>query len=59
MLGAWIVASLAGTMIAEIAVAMDFGATSEDIAYTCHAHPTHSEAIKEAAMGVRGKAIHI
>ena len=59
VLGVWIVATLAGTMIAEAAVAMEFGATSEDIAYTCHAHPTHSEAVKEAAMAVRGKPIHI
>ncbi|MDR7103535.1 dihydrolipoyl dehydrogenase [Croceicoccus sp. BE223] len=59
VLGAWVVASLAGTMIAQIAQAMEFGATSEDIAYTCHAHPTHSEAIKEAAMAVRGLPIHI
>lgn len=59
VLGAWIIASLGGTMIAEVALAMEFGATSEDIAYTCHAHPTHSEAIKEAAMGVLGKPIHI
>ena len=58
VLGAWIVASLAGTMIAQVAQAMEFGATSEDIAYTCHAHPTHSEAIKEAAMAVTGKPIH-
>ncbi len=59
VLGVWIVASLAGTMIGEVALAMEFGATSEDIAYTCHAHPTHSEAIKEAAMAVTGKPIHI
>lgn len=59
VLGAWIIASLAGTMIAQVAQAMEFGTTSEDIAYTCHAHPTHSEAIKEAAMAVTGKAIHI
>ena len=59
VLGVWAIASVAGTMIAEACVAMEFGATSEDIAYTCHAHPTHSEAIKEAAMGVMGKAIHI
>ena len=59
VLGVWIVASLAGTMIAEAAVAMEFGATSEDIAYTCHAHPTHAEALKEAAMAVQGKAIHV
>ncbi|MDQ2891633.1 MAG: dihydrolipoyl dehydrogenase [Pseudomonadota bacterium] len=59
VLGVWIVASLAGTMIAEAAIAMEFGATSEDIAYTCHAHPTHMEAIKEAAMAVQGKPIHM
>ncbi|MFM5893759.1 MAG: dihydrolipoyl dehydrogenase [Novosphingobium sp.] len=59
VLGVWAIASVAGTMIAEACVAMEFGATSEDIAYTCHAHPTHSEAIKEAAMGVTGKPIHI
>jgi dihydrolipoamide dehydrogenase len=54
-----IIASLAGTMIAEAALAMEFGATSEDIAYTCHAHPTHAEAVKEAAMAVTGKPIHM
>ncbi len=59
VLGVHIIASLAGTMIAEAALAMEFGATSEDIAYTCHAHPTHSEALKEAAMAVTGKPIHI
>jgi dihydrolipoamide dehydrogenase len=59
VLGAWMIANLAGTMVAEVALAMEFGATSEDIAYTCHAHPTHSEAIKEAAMAVTGKPIHI
>ncbi|MDP3669443.1 MAG: dihydrolipoyl dehydrogenase [Telluria sp.] len=59
VLGVWIIASLAGTMIAEAALAMEFGATSEDIAYTCHAHPTHAEALKEAAMAVTGKPIHI
>ena len=59
VLGVWAIASVAGTMIAEAALAMEFGATSEDIAYTCHAHPTHSEAIKEAAMAVQGKPIHI
>lgn len=59
VLGAWMIASVAGTMVAQIAQAMEFGATSEDIAYTCHAHPTHSEAIKEAAMAVQGKPIHI
>ncbi|WP_114520252.1 dihydrolipoyl dehydrogenase [Altererythrobacter sp. ZODW24] len=59
VLGAWMVASVAGTMVAEVAIAMEFGATSEDIAYTCHAHPTHAEATKEAAMAVTGKPIHI
>jgi dihydrolipoamide dehydrogenase len=59
VLGVWMIASVAGTMIAEAALAMEFGATSEDIAYTCHAHPTHSEALKEAAMAVQGKPIHI
>lgn len=59
VLGVWMIASVAGTMIAQAAQAMEFGATSEDIAYTNHAHPTHSEAIKEAAMAVTGKPIHI
>ena len=59
VLGVHIVCSVAGTMIAQAAQAMEFGATSEDIAYTCHAHPTHPEALKEAAMAVTGKPIHI
>jgi len=59
VLGVWIVAGPAGTMIAQAAQAMEFGASSEDIAYTCHAHPTHNEALKEAAMAVLGKPIHI
>jgi dihydrolipoamide dehydrogenase len=59
VLGVHIIASLAGTMIAEAALAMEFGATSEDIAFTCHAHPTHTEALKEAAMAVTGKPIHM
>jgi dihydrolipoamide dehydrogenase len=59
VLGVWAIASVAGTMIAQAAQAMEFGALSEDIAYTCHAHPTHSEAVKEAAMAVQGKPIHI
>ena len=58
VLGVWMISSLAGTMIAQAAQAMEFGSTSEDIAYTSHAHPTHSEALKEAAMAVRGKPIH-
>jgi len=59
VLGVWMIASVAGTMIAQAAQAMEFGASSEDIALTCHAHPTHSEALKEAAMAVTGKPIHI
>lgn len=59
VLGAHVIASVAGTMIAQIAQAMEFGATAEDIAYTCHAHPTHGEAIKEAALGLDGSPIHI
>jgi dihydrolipoamide dehydrogenase len=59
VLGVWIVASVAGTMIAQAVQAMEFGATSEDIALTSHAHPTHSEAVKEAALAVTGKPIHM
>lgn len=59
VLGVWIVNTLAGTLIAEAALAMEMGASSEDIALTCHAHPTHAEALKEAAMAVTGKPIHI
>jgi dihydrolipoamide dehydrogenase len=59
VLGVWIIASVAGTLVGQAAQAMEFGATSEDIAYTCHAHPTHNEALKEAAMAVQGKPIHI
>ena len=58
VLGASIISAVAGTMIAELAIAMEFGASSEDIARTCHAHPTHSEAIKEAAMEVDKRPIH-
>ena len=47
-----------GNMIAEITLAMEFGASSEDIARTCHAHPTHTEAIKEAALAVDKRPIH-
>ncbi len=59
VLGVHIIGSVAGTMIAEAALAMEFGGSSEDVAYSCHAHPTHSEALKEAAMAVRGKPIHM
>ena len=58
VLGAHIIGEVAGTMIAQITQAMEFSATAEDIAYTCHAHPTHSEAVKEAAMALDGAAIH-
>ena len=57
VLGVHIIGADAGNMIAEAAVAMEFGASSEDIARTCHAHPTLSEAIKEAAMAVDKRAI--
>ncbi|WP_373475649.1 dihydrolipoyl dehydrogenase [Sphingorhabdus sp.] len=59
VLGVHMIASIAGSMIAEAALSMEFGATSEDIAYTCHAHPTQAEALKEAAMAVTGKPIHM
>jgi dihydrolipoamide dehydrogenase len=59
VLGVWMINSVAGTLIGQAAQAMEFGATSEDIAYTTHAHPTHNEALKEAAMAVLGKPIHI
>jgi len=58
VLGVSIINTLAGTMIAELAMAMEFGASSEDIARTCHAHPTHSEAVKEAAMSIDKRPIH-
>jgi dihydrolipoamide dehydrogenase len=59
VLGVHIVGSDAGNMIAEAAVAMEFGAASEDIARTCHAHPTLPEAVKEAALAVNKRAIHM
>ena len=58
VLGAHIIGPHAGEMIAEIAIAMEFGASAEDIARTCHAHPTFSEAIKEAALSVDKRQIH-
>ncbi len=58
VLGAHLIGPHAGELIAEIAVAMEFGASSEDIARTCHAHPTFSEAVKEAALSVEKRAIH-
>jgi dihydrolipoamide dehydrogenase len=59
VLGVHIIGPDAGTMIAEATLAIEFGASAEDIARTCHAHPTLSEAMKEAALAVDGRAIHI
>ena len=59
VLGVHIIAAGAGEMIHEAAVLMEFGGSSEDLARTCHAHPTLSEAVKEAALGVEGRTIHI
>jgi dihydrolipoamide dehydrogenase len=59
VLGVHIVGADAGNMIAEAAVAMEFGAAAEDIARTCHAHPTLPEAVKEAALAVAKRAIHM
>lgn len=58
VLGIQLICADAGNMIAEAAIAMEFGASAEDIARTCHAHPTLSEAVKEAAMAVAKRAIH-
>jgi dihydrolipoamide dehydrogenase len=59
VLGVHIIGAEAGTMIAEAALAIEFGASAEDIARTCHAHPTLNEAVKEAALAADGHAIHI
>ncbi|MEO3432625.1 dihydrolipoyl dehydrogenase [Inquilinus sp. CAU 1745] len=59
VLGIHIMGAEAGTMIAECAMAMEFGASAEDIARTCHAHPTLNEAVKEAALAVDGRPLHI
>lgn len=59
VLGVHIIGAMAGTMIAEAALAMEFGASSEDIAMTCHAHPTHPEAMKEAALAALKRPLHI
>ena len=58
VLGVHMIGPHVGEMIAEMALAMEFGASSEDIARTCHAHPTNTEAIKEAAMAVDKRPIH-
>jgi dihydrolipoamide dehydrogenase len=59
ILGAHIIGPDAGTLIGEIVIAMEFGASAEDVARTCHAHPSLNEAVKEAAMAVAGRALHI
>lgn len=58
ILGAWVIGSNAGEMIGEAVLAFEYGASSEDVARTCHAHPTLSEAFKEACMAAHDKAIH-
>jgi dihydrolipoamide dehydrogenase len=58
VLGAHIIGPDAGTMIAELVLAMEYGASAEDLALTCHAHPTLNEAVKEAALAVAGRAIN-
>jgi dihydrolipoamide dehydrogenase len=59
VLGVHILGPQAGTLIAEAVIAMEFGASSEDIARTCHSHPDLNEAVKEAALAVLGRAVHI
>jgi len=59
LLGAHIIGPDAGTLIAELATAIEFGASAEDVSRICHAHPTLSEAVKEAALAVEGRALHI
>ena len=59
VLGVHIIGPHAGELIAEAAVVMEFGGSAEDLARTCHAHPTLSEAVKEAAMAVAKRAVHM
>jgi len=59
VLGVHILGPLAGDLLAEAVLAMEFGASAEDIARTCHAHPAMGEAVKEAALAVHGRPIHI
>ena len=59
LLGAHILGADAGTLIAELVTAIEFGASAEDVARTCHAHPSLNEAVKEAALAVDGRALHI
>ena len=58
VLGAHIIGADAGTMIAELVLAMEYGASAEDLALTCHAHPTLNEAVKQAALAVAGRPIN-
>jgi dihydrolipoamide dehydrogenase len=58
-LGVHIIGAEAGTMIAEAALAIEFGASAEDLARTCHPHPTLEEAIKEAALATQGAPLHV
>jgi dihydrolipoamide dehydrogenase len=58
ILGAHIIGPMAGDLIHEICVAMEFGASAEDLALTCHAHPTYSEAVREAALACGDGPIH-
>ena len=59
ILGAHIIGADAGNMIAELTLAVEKGITAEDLAYTCHAHPTETEAVREAAMATDGRAVHM
>ena len=59
VLGAHIIGPDAGTMIAELALAIEFAASAEDVGRTCHAHPTLNEAVKEAALAAWNKPIHV
>jgi dihydrolipoamide dehydrogenase len=59
VLGAHIIGPDAGTLIAELVTAIEFGASAEDVGRICHAHPTLSEAVKEAALAADGRALHI
>ncbi|HEC00421.1 MAG TPA: dihydrolipoyl dehydrogenase [Sphingomonadales bacterium] len=59
VLGAHIIGADAGNMIAELTLAVEKGITAEDLAYTCHAHPTETEAVREAAMATDGRAVHM
>ena len=58
LLGAHILGPDAGTMISELVLALEYGASAEDVARTCHAHPTLNEAVKEAALGVEGRILN-